>query len=649
MWQGRPNIRFFRVPLYYPAKPAPLLASRWLLRLEKLSLPEIATTRYAYGILLSATHKTNNQKRGACFMNIAVTRHPIAWDIAQALVDGFNRHYRLFRECSARAKSQFEAQDWMGMQRTIQERIDFYDERVTETTARLQDEFQAQSLDETVWQQVKLHFIGLLVNHRQPELAETFFNSVFTRILHRNYFNNDFIFVRPVISTEYIETDPPTYRSYYPAKTGLRATIRKIIEDFGWKTPFADLRRDIQHVMRAVFNHLGGAWPQPEVSYQIQILHSAFYRNKTAWIIGKVVNGAQVYPFAVPVMFNDDGRLRLDTVLLEAWRIGVLFSFSRAYFLVEMEAPSGYVQFLRSILPTKTKAELYTMLGLQKQGKNIFYRDFMHHLQHSNDNFVIAPGIPGLVMLVFLLPSFPFVFKIIKDVFGTSKEVDHATVKRKYQLVKQHDRVGRMADTLDFSNVAFPKHRFDPELMEQLRTLAPSIIEETEDSIVIQHLYIERRMKPLNMYIENATPEQKEHAIKEYGDAIRELATANIFPGDMLWKNFGVTRYGRVIFYDYDEIEYMTDCNFRKIPPAPTPEMEMSSEPWYPVAKNDVFPEEFATFLLGNHETRRMFLKYHRDLLSAEFWIERQQKIRAGHMEDFYPYPQALRFCHQFA
>ena len=354
------------------------------------------------------------------------------------------------------------------------------------------------------------------------------------------------------------------------------------------------------------------------------------------------------YPFAIPVRHDAQGQLCIDTILLEPWRIGVLFSFSHAYFLVDMDVPSGYVQFLRSMLPTKSKAELYTMLGLQKQGKNIFYRDFIHHLQHSNDPFIIAPGIRGMVMLVFTLPSYPYVFKLIKDVFGATKEIDRKTVRAKYRLVKRHDRVGRMADTLEFSNVAFPKARFTEELLEELRRQAPSMIEEGEDEIVIHHVYIERRMKPLNMYLQSASDVEKEHAVREYGDAIKELATANIFPGDMLFKNFGVTRYGRVIFYDYDEIEYMTDCNFRHIPEAPNPEMEMSGEVWYPVAKNDVFPEEFSTFLLGDVDVRRSFLKYHRDLLDPEFWLKKQQRIRDGNIEDFYPYPEEMRFANRY-
>ena len=572
-----------------------------------------------------------------------------AHQIALAMIQGFNKHYTLFRRASREAKARFEQGDWLGVHKAVRERIRFYDDRVDECVERLRDEFDAASIDDSTWQQVKLLYIGLLLNHKQPELAETFFNSVTTKILHRNYFHNDFIFVRPTISTENLEgDDTQTYRSYYAKEDGVRGAVRSIIQDFCWQRPFADLGRDVESIYEAVRKFLNGM-PRREVNFQIQVLGSAFYRNKAAYIIGKAINGATEYPFAIPVLHDDDGRLYVDTILLDAWRIGLLFSLSRAYFMVDMEVPSGYVQFLRSILPAKPRSELYIMLGLGKQGKTMFFRDLIYHLHHSEDQFIMAPGIRGLVMLVFTLPSYPYVFKLIKDVFGTTKNTDRATVKSKFMMVKQVDRVGRMADTLEFSNVLFPLKRFDDEVLAELHKLAPDCFEVNGDQLIIKHLYIERRMEPLNIHLErmerSGNAEGLEHAIKEYGSAIRELAQANIFPGDMMWKNFGITRFGRVVFYDYDEIEYMTDCNFRAIPPAPDFETEMSGEVWYAVGKNDVFPEEFATFLLASPTLRKIFVRHHADLLSAKFWQTAQQKIRDGHVEDFFPYPQELRFC----
>ena len=573
----------------------------------------------------------------------ATTQSELAYLIAQGMLDGFNRHYRLFRETSRYARTLFETGDWQEFQRISRERIAFYDKRVAECEEYLRRRFNTDAQEDAIWQQVKQHYIGLLAKHKQPELAETFFNSVSCRMLHRSYYYNDFIFVRPTLSTEHIDSDPPTYRSYYPGKFGLRTSINQILRDLGIRNPFRNLDRDLGWLLGAMRDQL----PRPfrlEANHQIQVLSSLFFRNKGAYVIGKIINGHSVYPFAVPILRNDDGSVYLDTVLLRTPEIANLFGFSRAYFLVDMEVPSEYVRFLGSLLPQKPAAELYTMLGLQKHGKTLFYRDFLHHLRHSSDQFTIAPGIRGLVMLVFTLPSYPYVFKVIKDEISPPKEVTREQVKEKYLLVKQHDRVGRMADTLEYKDVALPLDRFSPELLEELRALAPTVIEENSDTLLLHHVYVERRMVPLNMFIDHATPQELALAIDDYGLAIKQLAAANIFPGDMLFKNFGVTRYGRVVFYDYDEIAYMTDCEFRKIPEPRTPEDEMSAEPWYRVGPNDVFPEEFSTFLLGSERVRSSFTVHHADLLDPEFWNVAKSRIASGYVENVFPYPEAMRF-----
>jgi isocitrate dehydrogenase kinase/phosphatase len=581
-------------------------------------------------------------------LEIPAGQNPVAHAVARAIVAGFNKHYRLFRESSSAAKERFEKADWLGVQQAMKERVGFYDERVNECVDRLRQSVRADGLDHTVWQQAKLLYIGLLVNHKQPELAETFFNSVSCRILDRTYFNNDFIFWRPAVSTDYIEANPPTYRSYYLRDDGLHGTFRRIFLEFDWHRPFIDLDRDVGFVLEVIRRNVAGQWDRPEPNFQIKVLSTPFYRNKGAYVVGKAINGHNEHPFAIAVLHDEQRGLFLDTILFDVWRIQLLFSLNRAYFMAGMDVPSGCVDFLRGIMPTKSPAELYTILGLQKHGKTMFYRELLYHLHHSQDQFDVAPGIRGMVMLVFTLPSYPYVFKVIRDEIAPPKDVTPQIVKQKYLLVKQHDRVGRMADTLEFSNVALPRSRFSEALLDELRRSAPSVIEQDGDKLVIKHLYIERRMVPLNIYLDTGNEDQIEHAVREYGNAIRELAHANIFPGDMLWKNFGVTRLGRVVFYDYDEIEYLTDCNFRHIPPAPYPEYEMSGEPWYSVAKNDIFPEEFESFLLGSATVRKYFMKYHADLLRPEFWKSAQEKIRAGQVEDFFPYPESLRFCRVF-
>ncbi len=581
---------------------------------------------------------------------------PQAFGIAQAMMDGFDRHYRLFRAESARAKRRFEQADWSGQQTAQRERIAFYDLRVTECVQRLETEFHAGQLPMPVWQQVKLHYIGLMVEHLQPELAETFFNSVTTKILHRTHFHNDFIFVRPAVSTEYLESrdpdDAPTYRAYYPGSLdALPQALQALVQQLQLQAPFEDLARDIAVLAARMRERL--AVLTLRANFQIQVLSSLFYRNKGAYLVGKIITGYTELPLAIPIVHSTQGQLVLHAALFGEDDLHGLFSFARAYFMVDMAVPSAYVQFLHDLMPRKPRGEIYSALGLAKQGKTLFYREFLHHLKHSSDHFRIAPGIKGLVMLVFDLPSFPYVFKLIRDRFPAPKETTRAQVKAKYQLVKQHDRVGRMADTMEYSLVAFPRERFSDALLAELLAHAPEQIEvsdrdgDGQQEVIIRHLYIERRLVPLNLYLQecfDAGLEQPraranmERCVIEYGNAIKDLVAANIFPGDMLWKNFGVTRGGKVVFYDYDEIEYLTDCHFRAIPPARTEEEEMSVEIWWRVGPHDVFPETFGPFLLGHPAVREVFLQHHADLLEPAFWQAHQARIQQGHMHDVFPY-----------
>ena len=580
----------------------------------------------------------------------------LAQAISQVILWGFNKHYRLFRETSALGKARFERADWHGVQQAASDRIRFYDLRVSETVERIENEFSSALGDEDVWQRVKFEYVDLLLDHMQPECAESFFNSVVCKLVKREYYHNDFIFVRPTISTEYLDAEPPSYKSYYPLDfrsdndtplTGLRRVFGELLRDLDFAVPFANINYDLDCIERSLTEVLPDNF-RPLPNHQVQVLRSPFFRNKACYLIGKVINGFREQPFALAIRHERRESLTVDALLLERDHILTLFSFARSYFFVEMDVPAAYVRFLRQIMPNKPKAELYSMVGLQKFGKTLFYRDFLDHLRHSTDEFQIAPGIRGLVMLVFCLPSFPYVFKVIKDKIASSKDTSRAQVREKFQLVKQHDRLGRMADTLEYSDVAFPRSRFSQELLDELMDLAPSMVQFSEDTVILRHCYIERYMRPLNMHMQQADDTELQRALIEYGNAIKELAAANIFPGDMLYKNFGVSRQGRIVFYDYDEIEYMTTMNFRRIPTPRNEEEEMSGDVWYTVGKYDVFPEEFKPFLLGNPKVRDILLAYHGDLFTAEFWQSLKDRIGKGHIESVFPYPALLRFINRY-
>jgi len=563
--------------------------------------------------------------------------------IARTILDGFEKRYAQFRALGAAAKERFEKADWVGVQELSHLGIGTYDERVRESVQSVLHLYPDAHTDETLWPQVKQAFIGLLYDHKRPECAETFYNSVACRVLDRTYYRNEYIFWRQAVATEFVDADDPTWRCWYPTSGNLLSTFHDIARSLGLSVPFEDLRRDLRKLLLAFRAQLPGKRARL-LNFQIQVLSSPFFRDRGAYVVGRLLNGNQQTPFVACLRHSASGRgLYVDALLLKPEDLAALFSLSRAYFIVDMDVPSEFVTFLNQLMPGKTKAELYTSVGLHKQGKTLFYRDLISGLKHSTDAFIHAPGARGMVMVVFTLPSFPWVFKVIRDEFPPPKQVTREEVQAKYLLVKYHDRVGRLPDAMEYSDVLFPTDRMDPSLLAELERSCARSIDRDGGGLVVKHLYVERRMLPLDVLLRYADPLQQYHAVREFGLAIRDLAEANVFPGDLLLKNFGMTGRGRVVFYDYDEISLLTEVCFRRVPTARDEVEESSAEPWFHVGAHDVFPEEWLRFLFPPGRLRELFLEMHGELLEPRWWVARQQEIRTGRQPDPIPYRDEVR------
>ncbi|WP_157953546.1 bifunctional isocitrate dehydrogenase kinase/phosphatase [Zobellella maritima] len=565
-----------------------------------------------------------------------------AKDMAQIILTRFDRFYRLFLDITLGAKDRFEAQDWLAVQLAGRQRIRLYDHHVNETLQAMRDHNGGAPLDQNCLKSIKQAFNDLLTDHDNFEIAESFYNSVYRRTFRHQNIRAENLYVHSFVKRAPNPDLSPYTWTYRTSLAQLNGCLREILARLDLDTPFSRLERDLDYACRYLKEYGPSGLQQGD--FTLTLVNTLFFRNKGAYLVGRLEQGGLLLPFILPILHDDQGGLYIDTLIISTDDASILFGFARAYFMVYCPVPALLVHFLRPLFPNKVDYEIYTAIGCQKHGKTEFYRDFLHNLHRSRDKFVLAPGIKGMVMSVFTLPSFEVVFKIIKDRFTPPKEVNHETVKAKYRLVKQHDRVGRMADTLEFSNFELPLRRIGDELLAELQAVAPSLLQIKGDTLVIRHLYTERRMTPLNIYLEQASDEALALAVDEYGNAIKQLAAANIFPGDMLFKNFGVTRHGRVIFYDYDEIVYMTECNFRDIPPPRYPEDELSAEPWYSVGPNDIFPEEFATFLLSSPRIRKAFAHQHGELFTAEYWRSLQRDIEAGQFGDVFPYRRKRRF-----
>lgn len=566
--------------------------------------------------------------------------------IAQTILQGFDAQYGRFLEVTSGAQQRFEQADWQAVQQAMKKRIHLYDHHVGLVVEQLRCITHGKSTDADFLLQVKKHYTELLPDYPRFEIAESFFNSVYCRLFDHQALTPERLFIFSSQPERRFRTIPrPLAKDFYP-KQGWPSLLTRILKDLPLRLPWEDLARDVGYIINHLTETLGEEMLD---KVHLQVANELFYRNKAAWLVAKLVLPSGTLPFLLPIHRSNDGELFIDTCLTRPAEASIVFGFARSYFMVYAPLPAALVEWLREILPGKTTAELYMAIGCQKHGKTESYREYLNYLAQSNEQFIEAPGIRGMVMLVFTLPGFDRVFKVIKDKFAPQKEMDEAHVRACYQLVKEHDRVGRMADTQEFENFVLEKRQIDPSLMALLLQEAPQKITDLGDKIAIRHLYIERRMVPLNLWLEQVQGQQLRDAIEEYGNAIRQLAAANIFPGDMLFKNFGVTRHGRVVFYDYDEICYMTEVNFRDIPPPRYPEDEMAAEPWYSVAPGDVFPEEFRHWLCADPRIKPLFEEMHADLFQADYWRALQERIRHGHVEDVYAYRRRQRFCQRYA
>ncbi|MFV3403185.1 bifunctional isocitrate dehydrogenase kinase/phosphatase [Pseudomonas sp. NY15463] len=565
-----------------------------------------------------------------------------ATDIARTILEGFDDYREHFRRITLGARERFEQARWQDIQHAAAARINLYEEKVAEVNGWLRKRFAAQLLLEVEqWPLVKSAYIRLIDPRLDDELSETWYNSLFCSLFSHDQISDGCMFIHTTRPSMRSHERAAQIRTYRP-DGGLKGLLRTVFADYAFEVPFANLEGDLERLQEQLRECLPD-WVSKDPSLVLELFTPVLYRNKGAYLVGRLHNRDEQWPLVIPLLHREGQGLEADALITDEAQVSIIFSFTRSYFMVDVSVPAEFVNFLKRILPGKHIAELYTSIGFYKHGKSEFYRALINHLANSDDRFIMAPGVRGMVMSVFTLPGFNTVFKIIKDRFSPSKTVDRATVIDKYRLVKSVDRVGRMADTQEFADFRFPVAKFEPDCLAELLELAPSTVVCEGDTVLIRHCWTERRMTPLNLYLEQASPAQVLEVLEDYGLAIKQLAAANIFPGDMLLKNFGVTRHGRVVFYDYDEICLLTEVNFRRIPPPRYPEDELSGEPWYSIGPHDVFPEEFPPFLFADITQRRLFSRLHGELYDAGYWQGVQAAILQGKVIDVFPYRRKAR------
>jgi len=559
---------------------------------------------------------------------------------AGRILEGFDEYMNRFGGFNARAPTRFANADWRGMQADAVGRLKIYSHVVGKVVDDIRKMLGERIDDPLLWMAVKAVYSSLITERQDWELAETFHNSVTRQVFDTVGVDDRIEFV----DTDFDSPPSPSLGPVYvifDRQESTRELVSQILTHFGHDAPFRRLEADAATVAERVEASLTERGGLPVVG-RAEVVRSVFYRGQSAYVVGLLYAGSVRLPMVLALR-HEGGGVVVDAVLLTEDQVSILFSFTRSYFHIEVTRPYDLVRFLGRLMPRKRIAELYISIGQNKHGKTELYRDLLRHLNATDEKFEHAPGTQGLVMIVFTMPGYDDVFKVIRDTFPPPKRTTRGAIMEKYRLVFQHDRAGRLIDAQNFQHLEFDRDRFQPGLLDELLGAASRTVRAEGDTIVISHLYVERRVIPLDLYARDAVLPSATAAVIDYGQAIKDLACTNIFPGDLLLKNFGVTRHGRVVFYDYDELSALTDVVFREIP-EPRDEIEaLSGEPWFSVGERDVFPEEHQRFLGLTPVLREALHQRHGDLFEVEPWKAIQKRVVAGELMEVFPYADEAR------
>ena len=558
---------------------------------------------------------------------------------AQLIYEGFLKYNKDFSRISGRAHKRFEQRDWRGHQQDIVRRVELYEKSVRQNVQALEKLLGPDVRQRLLWNEIRLYFGERLENVPDAGFMKTFFNSISRRIFGTIGVDAELEFVSPA-PDEGIKSFEALSLKRYPYWQSIQRMFNTILTDFAFKIPYKNITSDCEFIAAEIEYYSQELLKEGDGFLRFEFIDSYFFQSARAYLVGRIILKNRISPIVIAFENTEEG-ICVDAVLMTPEQVGMIFSYTRSYYFADPGSVVGAVQFLHSILPHKNIDELYTVMGRLRQGKTERYRLFTNHLNNTSDQFVHAEGDRGLVMIVFTLPSYNLVFKIIRDHCGYPKTVTRETVVRKYKLVSKHDLAGRLIDTQEFRNLEFPVDRFAPDLLAELIREAVQSVYIKGSKLIMDHVYVERRVRPLNLYIREVARAEAEQAIIDYGQTLKDLAHTNIFPGDLLLKNFGVTRHRRVVFYDYDEVALVTECNFRELPEPPDGEELMNPNTWMYIGEHDIFPEEFIKFMAVDDDLRFKFLEIHGDILTAEYWRNIKAKQITGTVPLVIPYHQS--------
>ena len=436
----------------------------------------------------------------------ALTDSRLASLCAQTAQAAFLEYQERFHAITDRARERFLARDWAGASTDAADRLHLYGSVMDNLTGEIGNLMGDRLSERGVWRAIKAVYSSLIAESAAWEIAESFFNSLTRRVFATEGVDQ---------TIEFVDTDfdaPPNQSlgEVHRRHTGaaLSDLLFAAVTDLEAGGFSEECWTDLRKVVALAAERIDAALPGTDDAVSLEMIGTLFHRGRGAYLVGRAIRGGDrvaSLPLALSLRHDDAQGITLDAVLRGEVDLAILFSYTRAYFRAKVACPYELVRRLQQLMPRKRLIDLYNAIGFHRHGKTEFYRDFVAHLRTSRDRFVTAEGTRGMVMLVFTLPSYDVVFKLIKDRFDFPKDTSRSEVMRCYRFVFEHDRAGRLVEAHEFEHLRIARDRFDSALLEDLRRDASETVRIEGDDVVIDHAYVERRIRPLNLFLAEET------------------------------------------------------------------------------------------------------------------------------------------------
>ena len=554
-----------------------------------------------------------------------------------------------FNALTAQAKETFENRAWTQGALDAGRRVQLYRDAVNGIWRKLQRLFPERAPDREFWMGARQAFLETAFDKYEADIALTFLYSTMRLAFDAQdtpvEYADDGLAER-----SHVRSPRRIWRLYRAGPQHLTRSVVEVLTNCAFRAPFENTERDAALVAERLLaewtRQIGSGNPR-----DLQMLEPLFFRDREAYLVGKLRAGSCELPVVFALRHEERG-ITVDAVLAgrEDMR-NILFVSTRSTFHVRTDAYREVLAFLDTLAPERGHPAMCAVLGFTHPARVALNQRLRRHLRETGERFTPTPGRVGMAMVVFSPPSFPYVFKVIRDFSSKQAWMGRAHIMEIYRWVHEMNRGRLMLDAWLYRNLHFPREFFDEQVLRELVANAPSSVRLDGNTVVLKHVYAQRRVQPLSTFFDQVRDRaSRERAIDALGAFIKDLAGMGFFMSDCygLPCNTGLTHASNVALFDFDDLGPILRQHFRETPPLPNEQDELlwnteTDGAWFSVGENDVLVDEWERYLGVPPDLQNYFREKHGDLFTVDYWDQLQRRILAGKLHFVIPYPPERR------